>query len=128
MTASPLIHMSHQETDNQERERMNMLITNRQDFDSAVKNYRGPYPVLLTTDGETFSFKQDDNKDGCKMEGVVIDSINNSDLWPTFAEANRCLILAKKGWRGAELKDKLDHIGDNIRTQSDHMDSSGLGQ
>jgi hypothetical protein len=92
---------------------MNKPITNRQDFDSAVKNYRGPYPVLLTSDGETFSFKQDDDNDGRKIEGVVIDSINNGDLWPTFAEANRCLVLAKKGWRGADLKDKLDHIVDN---------------
>jgi len=105
-----------------------MLITNRQDFDAAVKNYRGPYPVLLITDGETFSFKQYDDKDGLKMEGVVIDSINNSELWPTFAEANRCLVLAKKGWRGADLKEKLDHIGDIIRTESDHKDSCGHGQ
>jgi len=95
---------------------MNRLITNRQDFDAAVKNYGGPYPVLLTTDGETFSFKRDDDKDGLKMEGVVIDSINNSELWPTYDEANRCLALAKKGWRGAELKDKLDHIGNYVRT------------
>jgi hypothetical protein len=93
---------------------MNMQITNKPDFDAATKNYRGPYPVLLTTDGETFSFEQNDGKDGWKMDGVVIDSINNSDLWPTFAEANRCLVLAKKGWRGADLKGKLDRIGGQV--------------
>jgi len=95
-----------------------MQIHNQKDFDDTVSNYQGAFPVLLTTDGETLSLECDDGSDGWKPEGVVIDTVNNCEVWPSFAEANRCLTLAKRGWRGDELKAQIDQLQMTRHTRS----------
>jgi hypothetical protein len=87
---------------------MDLHLSNKADFDEAVRNYRGQYPVLLTTDGATLSFAHDDGRG--KSEGVVIDVINSGEMWPSFAEAGRCLVLAERGWRGAEMKGQIEDV------------------
>jgi len=89
---------------------MSKQITNKADFDSAVIDYRGPFPVLLTTDGESLYFEHDCGSLDWKPKGVVIDVINNEKLWPDFSDASRCRVLAKTGWRGKELKQQITEI------------------
>jgi len=90
---------------------VNKKIMTKENFDSAVREYQGAFPVLLTTDGQSLNFEHDDGKGIWMPEGVVIDVINNSDLWPSYTDANRCRLLAKKGWRGQALKEQIDsHI------------------
>jgi hypothetical protein len=90
---------------------MDLHISNQADFDEAVRNYRGQFPVLLTTDGTTLSFAYGDGTG--KSEGVAIDVINSGEMWPSFVEASRCLVLAERGWRGAEMKEQIDDIKAN---------------
>jgi hypothetical protein len=94
-----------------------MQINNQKDFDETMRNYRGAFPVLLTTDGETLGLEFDDGTDGWKPEGVVIDTINNCEVWPSYPEAKRCLALAKRGWRGEELKAQIDQIQTTCHTR-----------